>query len=303
MPEPPWARDEERVLVLGAGGWFGCTMLDAFKEWDPSTVTAVGTRPRSIRVGRRDWPLVAWDFDAIERWQPTIVLNFAFLTKDLLQSVGLREFVRVNRMLSQRFLWAAALRSVRLALTVSSGAATQISEGEDLRSNPYGFLKREEELLALRLVETSRAVVVVRAFSVSGPWVQRPESYAFSDLILQAAAGRVLVTAQHPTYRRYVSVADLLHVGLSLGTSKWSGVVEGGGELIEIGDLAQRIVQIVNPSAQLARVPITGTEPRVYASDGLSWLQACDMTGHVPIDLNEQIDDVWGWAQSGLETS
>lgn len=288
----------QRILVLGAGGWFGMNFLHQMTAIGLDGVLAVGSRGRRIEIGGREWDIVEWDWPAIREWGPTVAVNFAFLTRDRLEAVGFETFVAKNTELSRRFLSVAALPSVKLVLTVSSGTAMDSSAETDLRANPYGYLKRDEEVRATQLATDTRTVVVLRTYSVSGPWIQRPSTYAFSDLVMQAASGSVLVRAEQPVYRRYVAIGDLLQVGLGLGLAGLSSVVESGGELVELGDLAERIVKCVNPSALLKRVPMRSSSPSIYASDDCSWQQACRTIGYVPLTLDQQIDAVWRWAKS-----
>ncbi|MCX6432201.1 MAG: hypothetical protein NTX29_05255, partial [Actinobacteria bacterium] len=179
---------------------------------------------------------VTWSIDRIRDFQPTAVANFAFLTPDRLELLGAELYARQNRELTNQFLTTLEIPSVRSAITVSSGAALYSAY------EPYGELKLEEERAALALAGSARSVVVARVYSVSGPFVREPRRYAFSDMIIQASEGRVVVDAERPTYRRYVRVADVLRVCRELGAQGHSGVVESGGELIEMGELASEIV-------------------------------------------------------------
>lgn len=269
-------RQTDRVLVLGASGWFGQTFLDLLPE--TATTLAVASSDR----GR----FVSWDEKNVREFAPTVVANFAFLTRERIATDGEECFRAVNAELTRRFLWAAELPSVRGALTVSSGAA--VTEPD----RPYGEMKLAEERAANELASTSRAVVVARAYSVSGAHVRRPRDYAFSDLIVQARSGVVRVNADRPVMRRYVSASDFLGVCSQLMLAGQSDVVDSGGELIEMGDLARRVVQAVRPDAVIERPPLVSDEPSTYASDNTTWVAACEQLRHMPMDLDAQIRDV-----------
>ncbi len=266
-------RPSDRVLVLGASGWFGRTFLDLALPALPTLAIASQKRGR----------FQTWDFSLIARFRPSIVLNFAALTKDRLMEISEDEFQQTNLMLIARMEQAASLPSVRLLLAASSGAA--LSDPTSL----YGQIKAHEESVALALNGPTRAVTILRVYSVSGPYASRPERYAFTSFITQAASGAITVRATHPVYRRYSSVRDLLLVGLVRAASGWSGVIESGGELLEMGDLAAQIAALVNPSAVVSR-PIFQSSPiSIYASDNSSWKQSCEEVGLVPDSLERQI--------------
>lgn len=270
----PWAKGQQiRALILGASGWFGRTVATILGEDVPTLGTASSNRGRFI----------AFDLEQIRRFSPTLVVNCAFLTRERVVTDGVAEFTRVNKLLTQQFLDAASLSQVQAAVTISSGAA--ITEPH----HPYGALKAEEEVRALALKSTDRSVVVARAYSVSGPLVRRPREYALSDFILQAFEGEVTVRASRPTFRRYVSVTDYMKVCVSEAVEGRSGVIESGGPLLEMGELAQRVVEVVNPNARLKRARLKSDEPSIYASNDIQWKQACARQGLSPANIQQQI--------------
>jgi nucleoside-diphosphate-sugar epimerase len=267
---------DDRLLVLGGGGWFGQTMLHLIGSSLPVYSTASSARPG----------LVTWDLAHIRDFAPTVVANFAFLTRERIAVDGVEEFTRINRLLTDQFLQTLEMPHVHTAMTVSSGAA--VTEPD----KPYGRLKLAEEEAALACASTSLAVVVARAYAVSGPFVRRPRHYAFSDMILQAAEGQIVIKAERPTFRRYASVSDLLNVCLRSARLGITGVIESGGELVEMADLAARVVSRVNPRATVERGDMVSTEPSVYASDDSMWSSACAGLNFTPMDLDAQIDAV-----------
>lgn len=284
---PPLSRllAGQRILILGAGGWFGTTLLDELKVFPRASVLALASRRRTHQVNQRVWHLQTWDEYLVRAFQPTVVANFAFLTRERFDAANPVSYIASNRALIAQFMTAASLPSVSIALTCSSGAATIVSA--DL--NPYGRLKHEEEQAALALARSGRTVVVGRAWSVSGPHVRRPHAYAFSDLILQAATGEMFITAEQPTYRRYVDVGDFLHVCLGLATQMWSGVIDSGGELVEMRELAELIRQQINCRARISRATVTTHAARVYASSNENWNEACVRFGAQPASLEQQV--------------
>jgi len=274
---PKDVRRDDRVLILGASGWFGRTFLPLLDRQIPAMACASAIRDH----------YVTWDDDQVQDFNPTVVANFAFLTRDRISEVGVERFIEINSALTKNFITAAQLPSVRALLTVSSGAA--VAFPLDMQTNPYGVLKKREEDAALELVTERRSVVVARAWSVSGPDVRTPRKYAFSDLLLQAKSGVIQVNAGQPVFRRYVGVDDFLEVSMARLLSGWSGTIDSGGELIEVGELAERVRSIVNPQASISRVEQTSTEPSIYASDDVSWREACGETEIIPADIDEQI--------------
>lgn len=268
-------RQSDRVLVLGSSGWFGREFAALLTEVgaDRPVVLQVGGPSTGTSVSQAE---IA-DFD------PTVVVNFAFLTRERVQIEGEEAFTSTNRGLTDRFIRAASMSNVRMAVTVSSGAT--VSEPE----HPYGKLKQIEESEASELVTESRSIVVLRAYSVSGGYVRRPHDYAFSDFISQASTGTISVKADHAVFRRYCSVADALTAALRAGDIGRSGILETGGDLVEMGELAYRVAGIVNPRARVERAPITGAPASRYHSDNRSWSEWLEMANVRQMDLDAQI--------------
>ena len=281
------------MLVLGAGGWFGSTLLALLAQSAGETaLLALTGRPRRLTAGRQTWDLGGWDWETIERFEPTLVVNCAFLTRERVEQIGYERYVAENTELTSRFLRTFSLPSVRAAVTVSSGAAVEsLPDLPDIERNPYGHLKRKEEILSREAAaEQDVALALCRAWSVSGPLVQRPRDYAFSDLILQATEGRIRIRASHEVWRRYVGVDDLLAVCASLAVDGWTGEVDSGGELVEIGEFAERVVAELRPGTQIERARLDAAQPPDhYHSDDATWNQACQLLEHSAASLEEQI--------------
>ena len=279
---------DDRVLVLGASGWFGRTMLALLSGLGSVQVLALASRARQMPQSSR-FHVAAWDEYLVESFGPTVVVNFAFLTRDKWAEGHDAEYRQVNELLISRLLWSTRLPSVRAALTVSSGAA--VSAGSDGDGNPYGVLKAAEERAVLQSVAEHRSVLVARAWSVSGPFVRDPRKYLFSDLILQARAGLVTLRAERPVYRRYVSVDDYLSVCLTRALRGVSGVVDSGGPLVEARDLARRVADRLGAAVEFPNV-FDESRPDLYYSDDVGWSEAVAAQGYCPASLDEQIEIV-----------
>jgi nucleoside-diphosphate-sugar epimerase len=285
-------RDDDRVLVTGASGWFGrttCALLDGLRV--PVLLTA--STAKDIEVGGSTFHCGPWDWTAIAEFRPTVVIDCAFLTRDRVADMDLAAYVATNETLTRNLLAAAGLPSVARVVTVSSGAAVYPTDALErtVEDNPYGWLKRRAEgALADVANERGIAVVVARAWSVSGAFVQKPRSYAFSDMILQAVAGSVHITAAAPVFRRYVAVEDLLSVALGGASRGAVRVIDSGGPLVEMQQLAEAVVSVVNPSAPITRVAQAPEgHASEYYSDGRAWESACAGTGFSPAALEQQV--------------
>jgi nucleoside-diphosphate-sugar epimerase len=108
-------------------------------------------------------------------------------------------------------------------------------------------------------------------------------------MITQATRGAIHIRATRPVYRRYVSVEDLLAVALASSTTPGAHVVDSGGPLLEMGELAAAVASIVDPSATITRAAPDGSEPDAYYAASDSWDAACRAFRFVPNDIPGQI--------------
>lgn len=283
-------RKTDRIAIIGAGGWLGSTVLELLDDIGPRRVVAVAARPRPHQVGHHTWQLGGWaDLDTLD---PTVVVGLAGVTPSAARTGGVDALTHVNRALADRMIDIARRPSVRAVMMLSSGAAKTDPGG------PYGREKAQLELMTAELVTPTRAAAVARAWSLTGPHVRDRSAYAFSDFIDQALRGSIRVTATQPVFRRYIDAAEYMAVCLGHALDGWSGTIDSGGDLLEIGDVARLIADSVEPPAVVHR-SLVSTVPETYASDGASWDQACSRVGLTPMTIGDQVSYCLANAREG----
>jgi nucleoside-diphosphate-sugar epimerase len=124
------ALGDDRILITGASGWLGRTALDLLAPMGLPTL-ALASRARVIRVADREIECRVWDDREVAAFAPTVVLDCAFLTRGRVADMLLDEYIATNRTLTARLVYATQLPGVRLALTVSSGAAVHPHDALD----------------------------------------------------------------------------------------------------------------------------------------------------------------------------
>lgn len=281
----------DRVLILGSGGWFGHT----FRVLTTGLAEVMPHNRRTSDQSESDFRT------QVEAFNPTVVANFAFLTPHFTRTLTQDAYVATNRKVFERFRYAASLPSVRVALHASSGATTAPPDTLGNEHQVYRELKLAEEDTILSSTFVERCAMI-RAFSVSGPFVRTPEKYAFSDMITQGLSGRIEVHSDRPTYRRYCSVADLLAVALARASRLGGGLVESGGPLIEMRELASLVAALTSPEPKVSLTEWSSQQPSEYASDDQSWTLACSEVGFEPMGLQQQVREVQAYILSEKTT-
>jgi len=286
--------NDDRILILGSTGWFGKTLASMLTGSD-FEVMHVASSPRSVCVNESTYEVIEYNPEVINGFQPTIVVDFASLTREKAAQVGLGDFRKVNESLVNQMLESASLPSVKKVLFTSSGAAVYPPEDKpkEFHKDPYGYLKSQLELKMQSFAsETQKSVLCLRPWSVSGTMVSRPKEYAFSSLVIQALGGNIQIESSRPVFRRYCAVDDLLAVAFTTlpdPVNNSYGLLESGGELQTLLSLAQAIVKLVGNGATINHAIDPQSEPDAYYSDNSSWLAACSAAGYTPKSVEEQI--------------
>jgi nucleoside-diphosphate-sugar epimerase len=285
----------KKVLVLGASGWFGRTALSMMGRKHEDSLL-IGRSARAITVEGRQIVIREWAEGLVEGFQPDLVLDFAFLTKDKLPLVGADEFSQQNAKLSERMFLAASLPSVKKVVMVSSGEAVYRGGSQSKPvGDSYGDQKAHNEGVLRVLASTSKTdFVVARAWSVSGGHIQAPESFALSDFVLSALRLKnIQVTAPQRVFRRYCSVEDFLAVAITAEVEENYLEFDSGGPLIELEGLAKLVASdIGGTSVKLTHLARSHSNADNYFSDGTDWTRLCLEIGLTPLNLLSQIRNV-----------
>jgi len=284
-----------RILVLGGSGWFGRTALAMLGPRVADSIV-IGSHERTIIVGNRQIQIRTWSRRLVDQFNPDLVLDFAFLTRDFESTLGAKKFRAINSLLSSRLVELSRMASVQKILTISSGASVVSKLGSNSSTlDTYGQQKlATENALKAATAQSGVEVAVARAWSVSGGHVQKYRSYAFSDLIHSAVhGGPISVKAKNLVTRRYCSVEDFLAVVLASSQGEPWAEIDSGGPLVEMAELAEAVAQEVGRRGALAlsKYRDTGVTD-AYHSDNTSWVTACESTGANPLTLGEQIRNV-----------
>ncbi len=284
-------RSGDRVLVTGAGGWFGRTAVAMTRKSDLELL-ATGSKDQQIEIDGQSQAVHAQSLEVISAFKPTVVIDTAFVTRERLPSLGHKAYVETNQKLIDQSLAISALPSVRKYIGFSSGATMHLAghTSFSLEENPYAAQKRIYESKISELAAKLQSdISVARVWSVTGSYCTKPESFAFTDLIAQAKLGLIEIKAKHLVYRRYCPIEDVLALAMLASSPGSNPIFDTGGDLIEIGDLAKLVVELVNPNAEIRR-RLDKTLPQdSYHSDNKGWGQ---LTGIAKLGMDTTRDQI-----------
>ena len=264
---------DDRVLVTGAGGWFGRTAI-AMTRKVGLDLLATGSKDQNIDIDGQGQAVQAQSIEAISAFKPTVVIDTAFVTRERLPILGHKAYVETNQKLIDQSLYIAALPSVRKYIGFSSGATTHLAghTSFSLEENPYAAQKRIYESKISELAAKLQSdISIARVWSVTGSYCTKPDSFAFTDLIAQTKLGLIEIKAKHLVFRRYCAIEDVLALAMLPSPTVSDPFFDTGGDLIEIGDLAKLVVELVNPNAEIRRQIDPELTSDDYHSDNSDW--------------------------------
>jgi hypothetical protein len=196
---------DDRVLVTGSSGWFGKTATVMARELNLETLP-VSSSSKTFEVAGIKLTSSLYDLSLVQDFAPTVVIDTAFLTRDLRKNFTFGDYVSINREIIGKSMEIASLSSVRKYVGFSSGATVNLAgqASFSLHDNPYAVLKRDYEDKISKMSELTKGKFsIARVWSVSGTHVTKPNLFAFSNLISQAASGRMCIKDNNLVFRRF----------------------------------------------------------------------------------------------------
>lgn len=286
-------KSDDRVLVTGASGWFGQTLASHLINLEVPSVF-LASDPKVVSSGSLEFSTQRLDEKSIREFGPTVIFDFAALTRDRLSEYEATELLEINENLSKSTVSLMQLESVRLVFCTSSGATVgQLKKGalEDLEA--YARSKILVEKIFQEVANRHhKQVVCLRPWSVSGPLLRSRDKYAFSSIVQQSLEGAIRISAENLVLRRYVSVDDFLAGALwqsAHKTDSFFSIFDSGGELVELEILANIAAKLAGVDPALVLRPPIRREPNMYFSDNVTWTSFLDQSGYDAEDLEMQV--------------
>lgn len=290
------------LVITGASGWVGRTAAEELQRLLSPALFAERVRLFASRSGVLP---VAGTLQPLHplRALPELaaahplaaVLHTAFLTRDRLVAVGQEAYVATNRWISQQVAQALALAPEARAVVISSGAAAGFDAEQDLDQHlprdPYGVLKREEELLLAGLAPS----LVLRIYALSGRFIRDPHRFALGDFLLAALRGEAIrIQAPMPVLRSYGHAGDITALAWRWLLERSAAPLPSPLAAVSLGldllSLAQRITELHQlPPVQASIDPLA--PPNSYLAEPAPFLAAIRRHGLTPTPLDQQLRD------------
>ena len=303
--------DDRRIVISGARGWIGRTMVELLQralgaEGLSQRVALFGSAaaPIALDTGHTVVQRPLADLPLLDR-RPTMLFHLAFMTMDKVAGMAPDAYAAANRALSRQVLDALDPIGVDRLFVASAGAAAFADDATAAAAlRLYGGLKREDEDMFAAWAQAApseRRAAIARIYSVSGPWMNKHQTYALADFILTALANRPIeVRAPTPVLRSYVAVRELVSVVLAVLLSAREAPVlrfDTGGEALELGQVADAVARSLGGKVLNRRITQAG-ESR-YVGDDHAWQALLRRHGIDHLGMSQQIVETAAWLMRG----
>ena len=262
------------IIVSGASGWLGRASISVLLKSgiDKAKIRCFGTSASIFKVDGVTFENEPFQ-SALSIRSAECFIHLAFKTRDKANSLPLENYLTENRDLTSLAVSVIERARPRSVITISSGAVFEGPTFEtftsDVESNPYGFLKLEEEERLSQVCQADGITLVInRLWGVSGRDIQNVTPYALAEFITRASKNESIeIRSPYEVWRRYVDARELMQLCLKIAQTEESILFDSGGPLTEIEDLAHKVVDILGSSSQVIREPIKSNyAPDLYYS-------------------------------------
>ena len=240
-----------RILITGAGGWLGretlCLLQREVGPLDELSLTLTGSTERSIDIHGESVQIVrnnqAFKNDAFD-----LILHFAFITQEKAFAMGENAYAQANLKLNESALRVALSNPDARQLILSSGAAKLYLDKQlDSQSKSlYAKLKLDLE----KKTQDARTLVL-RLWNTSGHHLGINPNYAISEFIYSAKKNQS-IDIRNNLRRSYVHSQDIIRASIRFLSEGGSGIVNSGGTITDLSDLATQVVKINNSKSKIS---------------------------------------------------
>jgi UDP-glucuronate decarboxylase len=295
LVEGPW-----RIAVAGAGGWMGLAALEELHgllgDELHRRVACFGSirRRLTLRGGLSVEQAPLSDLAGLPP-APTLVLHLAFLTQEKAALMPRRDYIAANRMISNQLFDALGPIGAEGVFVASSGAVEMVGQpGADPNKALYGALKLEDEArFGAWALERGKRAIIARIFGLSGPYINKLDSYALACFIADALADRpIAIKAAWPVFRSYVAVDELMSLAFALLTDGTTGLTlfdTAGNRGYEVEEIARGVAEALGHSRGIRRPAMASAKEDRYVGDGALYAGLCREQAVEPVGFSKQV--------------
>jgi UDP-glucuronate decarboxylase len=284
-----------KILVTGATGWLGQASLQAIKKVMPEVKSEdlylYASRERAhvvpsfgeIQVhGLKSNIFLPKNVD--------LFISLALKTRDYSFKIGEKEYLKSNMEIVARNLELINSTNPIDIILISSGVVSNYLEGKQAL-DPYTEIKLlEEKLFNEYAKQNNSRLIILRLWGATGELMTEPLKYAIGNLIFQAeTSNKIIINSRNEVFRKYSDATQIFEVLLHALQLNYSGTLNSGGTVVEIGLLAELIAKIYDKPIEIVRTREVGSAPDDYVPTDSKFNELAGKVGIDLLSLEDQI--------------
>ena len=260
----------DQIVIYGAKGWIGKSAVSVVFNQKAhriqKSILLVGSKTEQlINSGELVQMYSANDAKNFVS-KNCIFVNAAYLRREKLDFYSPNEYIRKNREIIEFGENLLRQKRIKTFINLSSGVASQNTDYvRNERNSVYAKCKIDDEILIKNVSDSASAALInCRVYSISGKFINEFKNLAFSLFMKQALTKPNIITVESQnTYRTYLDAVDLITVLFHLSLNNKSCMIDSGGSLIKLGQLADKIATIL-PAASVTKLDYSNNSADYY---------------------------------------
>jgi nucleoside-diphosphate-sugar epimerase len=286
----------DQIIIYGAKGWIGRSAINVLFDKQTKSI-----KKQIVLIGSKSEQLIStsetykiYSANESEKYigKNCIFLNAAYLRQEKLKFFSQSEFIQKNNEIMKFGEKLLKQNRIKTFINLSSGVASKnaylIEKG---KYDVYASCKINDEMMVKNACDSVSATLInCRIYTISGRFLNEFENLALSEFIKQAIIkpNIIRVKSEH-TLRTYLDSIDLVKVLFELSLTKKNYIIDSGGFLIKLGQLADEIAAII-PESSVEKI-CSVTKSADYFGDFQKFNELATKCGIELLNIDSQITE------------
>ena len=286
----------EQIVVYGAKGWIGRSAIslvsDEKTNWTKKNILLIGSKSEYFINDGQVLQLHSAQEAQKYLSKNCVFLNAAYLRSEKLDFYPQNKLVQKNKQIIEFAEKILKQNRIKTFINLSSGIVDQeLNLPKSHKLSVYAKCKIDDEVTIKNACDSVSSLLInCRIFSLSGRYINEFENLALSLFIKQAVTKPKTITVKSQnTYRTYLDSIDLVRVLFELSLTNSSYMIDSGGFLIKLGQLADKIAEII-PNVSINKLS-TLPESNDYFGDFNHFNELAFKFGKKLLNIEEQITE------------